>query len=130
MIPVIKILIIDDQIGIRILLNEVFQQAGYESYCAENGQEALALFAKHQPDIILLDMKIPGMDGLDILAQIRKADPELPVFMMTAYGELDLIKQANLLGATRHFTKPFDIDELLQAVKEIFITRFSSSERL
>jgi two-component system, response regulator, stage 0 sporulation protein F len=130
MLPLFKVLIIDDQIGIRILLKEVFQQAGYETYCAENGHDALALFEKHHPNLVLLDMKIPGMDGLDILEQIRKLDAVVPVFMMTAYGELDLIKQADKLGATCHFTKPFDIEELLQAVKEIFKSRFSSTERL
>lgn len=130
MLTKFKILVVDDQIGIRILLNEVFQQAGYESFSAENGLEAIELFAKHQPHLILLDMKIPGMDGLDILSRIRQKDPEVPVFMMTAYGELDLVKQADQMGASRHFTKPFDIDELLLAVKEIFTTRFSSTEQM
>ncbi len=61
-----KILIVDDQFGIRILLNEVFQKEGYETYQAANGVQALDLFAKHSPDLVLLDMKIPGMDGVEI----------------------------------------------------------------
>ncbi|MDF2938123.1 MAG: spo0F, partial [Paenibacillaceae bacterium] len=65
---------------------------------------------------VLLDMKIPGMDGLDILKHIKQIDSSIKVIMMTAYGELDMIKEATDLGALTHFTKPFDIDELRLAV--------------
>ena len=68
------------------------------------------------PDLILLDMKIPGMDGLDILKHVKAIDVSIKVIMMTAYGELDMIKEATDLGAIMHFTKPFDIDELRMAV--------------
>lgn len=63
-------------------------------------------------------MKIPGMDGLDILKHIKSIDASIKVIMMTAYGELDMIKEATDLGAIMHFTKPFDIDELRQAVNQ------------
>jgi len=61
-------------------------------------------------------MKIPGMDGLEILKKIKEINREIKVIMMTAYGELDMIKEATELGALMHFTKPFDIDELRLAV--------------
>lgn len=111
-----KILIVDDQNGIRILLMEVFNVEGYQTYQASNGKLALEIVRKESPDLVLLDMKIPGMDGLDILKHIKQIDVSIKVIMMTAYGELDMIKEATDLGALTHFTKPFDIDELRLAV--------------
>lgn len=115
-----KLLIVDDQNGIRILLLEVFNSEGYTTYDASNGKTALDIVQNQKPDLVLLDMKIPGMDGLEILKQIRKIDTEIKVIMMTAYGELDMIKEAMELGALAHFTKPFDIDELRHAVNKLF----------
>ncbi|MEK3732691.1 MULTISPECIES: response regulator [Paenibacillus] len=111
-----RVLIVDDQNGIRILLMEVFSSEGYETFQAANGKIALEIVKQHSPDLVLLDMKIPGMDGLEILKHIKQMDPEIKVIMMTAYGELDMIKEATELGALMHFTKPFDIDEMRQAV--------------
>ncbi|MCR8636154.1 MULTISPECIES: response regulator [Paenibacillus] len=111
-----KLLIVDDQNGIRILLMEVFSSEGYETYQASNGKLALDIVRSVSPDLVLLDMKIPGMDGLDILKHIKSIDSTIKVIMMTAYGELDMIKEATDLGAIMHFTKPFDIDELRSAV--------------
>ncbi|SYX87143.1 response regulator [Paenibacillus alvei] len=111
-----KVLIVDDQNGIRVLLMEVFSSEGYTTYQASNGKMALEIVREESPDIVLLDMKIPGMDGLEILKQIKLMKPHMNVIMMTAYGELDMIKEATDLGALMHFTKPFDIDEMRVAV--------------
>ncbi|WP_010278512.1 response regulator [Paenibacillus senegalensis] len=111
-----KLLIVDDQNGIRVLLVEVFNSEGYQTFQASNGKLALEIVTKEAPDLVLLDMKIPGMDGLDILKHIKQIDSSIKVIMMTAYGELDMIKEATDLGALMHFTKPFDIDELRVAV--------------
>ncbi|MFD0868166.1 MULTISPECIES: response regulator [Paenibacillus] len=111
-----KLLIVDDQNGIRVLLVEVFNSEGYQTFQASNGKLALDIVRKEPPDLVLLDMKIPGMDGLDILRHIKQIDSSIKVIMMTAYGELDMIKEATDLGALMHFTKPFDIDELRVAV--------------
>lgn len=113
-----KVLIVDDQNGIRILLMEVFSTEGYQTFQAANGKLALEIVKQEAPDLVLLDMKIPGMDGLEILKHIKEANPDIKVIMMTAYGELDMIKEATELGALMHFTKPFDIDEMRLAVKE------------
>ncbi|KOP71799.1 response regulator [Cytobacillus solani] len=113
-----KILIVDDQFGIRILLNEVLQKEGYDTYQAANGIQALEIVSKHSPDLVLLDMKIPGMDGIEILKRMRVIDKEIRVIIMTAYGELDMIQEAKDLGALTHFAKPFDIDDIRSAVKE------------
>jgi two-component system, response regulator, stage 0 sporulation protein F len=110
------ILIVDDQVGIRVLLMEVFSSEGYKVFQASNGKAALDIVKQHPPDIVLLDMKIPGMDGLEILKHLKAMDPSIKVIMMTAYGELAMIREATELGALMHFTKPFDIDELRIAV--------------
>lgn len=113
-----KILVVDDQFGIRILLKELLEQDGYLIYQAANGPSALQVVQEHHPDLIILDMKIPGMDGLEILRQIREMDREVKVIMMTAYGELDLLREADQLGVVAHFTKPFDIEALRGAIRE------------
>src|SRR3954469_1964112 len=111
-----KILIVDDQYGIRILLNEVLQKEGYDTYQAANGLQALEIVQENVPDLILLDMKIPGMDGIEILKRVKALYPDMKVIIMTAYGELDMIQEAMDLGAITHFAKPFDIDDIRKAV--------------
>ena len=113
------ILIVDDQLGIRLLLEEVFLQEGYKVSLASNGLEALATVEKETIDGILLDMKIPGMDGIQILRKLTKEWSNIPVMMMTAYGELDLIQEAKDLGAVAYFIKPFDIFEVRDAVRDL-----------
>ncbi|MBX6352079.1 MAG: response regulator [Thermoflavifilum sp.] len=112
-----QVLIVDDQFGIRVLLQEVLQKEGYTVFQAANGPAALEIAEQQHPDLILLDMKIPGMDGLEILRQLRRREVPSKVLMMTAYGELDMIQEAMELGALAHFTKPFDIEELRSAVR-------------
>ncbi len=89
-----RLLIVDDQQGIRLLLNEVLKKEGYITYLAANGSEALKYADEQEMDCVLLDMKIPGMDGIEILRRLKKKFPKLPVFMMTAYGELDVVQEA------------------------------------
>ncbi|MBD8004440.1 response regulator [Bacillus norwichensis] len=112
-----KVLIVDDQFGIRTLLNEVLQKEGYEIFQAANGLQALSVTEQYAPDLVLLDMKIPGMDGLEILKRMKEINSDIKVIIMTAYGELDLIEQTKKLGALAHFSKPFDIEEIRSAVK-------------
>ncbi|WP_338450244.1 response regulator [Niallia oryzisoli] len=111
-----KILIVDDQFGIRILLNEVLQKEGYDTYQAANGLQALEIVKDNVPDLVLLDMKIPGMDGIEILKRMKEMVPDIKVVLMTAYGELDMIQEAMDLGAITHFAKPFDIEDIRVAV--------------
>ncbi|AQU80323.1 MULTISPECIES: response regulator [Planococcus] len=113
------ILIVDDQLGIRLLLKEVFSKEGYQAIAAGNGIEALKKVQEFSPDLVLLDMKIPGMDGIEILKRLKKTNPRIHVIMMTAYGELDLIKESMNWGAERYFTKPFDVFEVRDAVKQL-----------
>ncbi len=111
-----KVLIVDDQFGIRILLNEVLHKEGYQTFQAANGVQALEILNTKSPDLVLLDMKIPGMDGIEILKRMKAVEPDIRVIIMTAYGELDMIQEAKDLGALTHFAKPFDIDDIRKAV--------------
>nr|WP_088042018.1 response regulator [Bacillus sp. EAC] len=114
----IKLLIVDDQYGIRLLLHEIFKKEGYEVFQAANGFQAIDIVIKDCPDLVILDMKIPGMDGVEILKRIKEINKEIKVILMTAYGELDIIEEAKKLGALRYFPKPFDIDEIKKVVRE------------
>ncbi|TGN35243.1 response regulator [Lysinibacillus sp. S2017] len=114
-----EILIVDDQQGIRLLLNEVFQKEGFITHLAANGLDALKIAQTTNLDCVLLDMKIPGMDGLEILTRLKKENENLPVCMMTAYVEQDIMDEAKALGVARYFTKPFNIFEVRDEVKNI-----------
>ena len=111
-----KVLVVDDQYGIRMLIKEVFAKDNFSIFQAANGQQALEIVNTENPDLILLDMKMPGMDGLELLRRLRLIDFQGKVIMMTAYGELDMVDEACKLGALTHFTKPFDIEELRSEV--------------
>lgn len=113
------VLIVDDQQGIRMLLKEVFTKEGYLAITAGSGLEALEKVQQDSPDLVLLDMKIPGMDGIEILKRLKKSNPNIHVLMMTAYGELDLIRESINWGAAHYFTKPFDVFEVRDAVKQL-----------
>lgn len=114
-----RLLIVDDQTGIRLLLNEVFTKEGFETRLASNGAEALQSVKEIKPDCVLLDMKMPGIDGVEVLKRIKKDWPLLPVIMMTAYGEIELTEEALHNGADKYFTKPFNIFEIRDAVNDI-----------
>lgn len=113
-----RVLIVDDQFGIRVLLCEVLQKEGYTTFDAANGVQAIEIAKNHALDLVLLDMKIPGMDGIEILKRLKEYDSSIAVIIMTAYGELDMIQQAKDLGALTHFAKPFDIDDIRNIVKK------------
>ena len=109
------ILVVDDQAGIRLLLQEVFTGEKYR-VAAADGVQALAKWEEWDPDLVLLDVKMPGLSGLDVLRKVAAKHREVPILMMTAYGELQIVEEALSLGARGYLTKPFDILELRQTV--------------
>ncbi|MDD3268573.1 MAG: response regulator [Syntrophomonadaceae bacterium] len=117
-----SILIVDDQKGVRRLLEELFKREGWDVYAASDGMEAIAQLDQYLPDILLIDMKMPNMNGLEASQIILKKHQNLPVIMMTAYGEMEVVKHALDAGVRRCITKPFDIitlrDLVLQIVRE------------
>lgn len=110
------ILVADDQAGLRRMLQEVFTEDGHQVWLAAGGEQAVAIAREHRPDVALIDLKMPGMSGLDALREIQSFAPELPVVVMTAYGETDIVSEAYRLGARCAIAKPFDIDVLRREV--------------
>ncbi|CAA7599753.1 Two component system, signal transduction response regulator [Acididesulfobacillus acetoxydans] len=114
-----KVLVVDDQLGVRLLLYETFREDRHEVEMAANGSEAIRLAREFGPDLILMDMKMPGMNGVETLRQIRSLNISAQVMMMTAYGDIHNMQQARELGAVHYLTKPFDLFELRDRVAEI-----------
>lgn len=114
-----KILVVDDQFGVRRLLFETFKEDHHEVEMAANGAEALELLITFEPDLILMDMKMPGMNGIEALGKIRALNNQVDVIMMTAYGDTQNIEQAKELGILYYMGKPFDLFDLRDRVREI-----------
>lgn len=110
--------IVDDKPTIRNLLEEFFQQEGFTVYTADDGKKAIQLVKNFNPHLILMDLRMPDMNGAEALQEIRKVKPEQIVIMMTAYGEEDIVEQAVNLGAYGYISKPFDLYELSNLVAE------------
>jgi two-component system response regulator (stage 0 sporulation protein F) len=114
-----KILIVDDQKGVRRLLEELFKKDNWEVEVAIDGREAVEKVDEFLPDIILMDMKMPNMNGLEASRMILDRHGELDIIMMTAYGEMDVVKEALDVGVKRCITKPFDIINLRDTVNQM-----------
>ena len=114
-----KILVVDDQFGVRRLLCETFREDHHEVEMATNGAEALQLLMTFQPDLILMDMKMPGMNGIETLGKVRELGCHVDVIMMTAYGENHNIEQEKKLGILHYMGKPFDLFELRERVRKL-----------
>lgn len=107
-----KILIVDDEENIRAMLKYFFEGKGYPTITAQNGQEAIALVEKERPSMILLDVMMPGMDGITTLRKIREIDPKVGVVMATGSHDEGIAKEAAALGSYAYVLKPFDIQYL------------------
>lgn len=112
-----RILVVDDQKGVRQLLETFFTEQGMVTYLASNGEEALLLAANHQPDLVLMDVRMPVMDGVEALARMKEMFPGQQVLMMTAYAEEEKISELLDLGAIACLAKPLDLNHLLWYVE-------------
>ncbi len=112
------ILIVDDEKNYLLVLKALLEEEGYEVLTAVSGAEALEVLAASEPDLVLTDMKMPGMDGIELLERIKDRDPELPVIMMTAHGTVDKAVEAMQKGAYTYLLKPFDNERLILYVRK------------
>ena len=112
-----KILVIDDEIGPRESLRILFKD-NYDVLVASNGEEGIQAIKKDPPDLVILDLKMPGMDGIEVLQKIKAINPKAKVIILTGYGSPEITQQAQRLGAILCLNKPFDIFEIRQLVSE------------
>ncbi len=122
------ILIVDDNEDLRTTLSDIIQSEGYNVLDAGDGTIALKQVKSANPDLVLLDMKLPGMDGMKILEEIKKFDKNIIVIMLTAYGDVKGAVNAMRLGAFDYITKPFDNEELLLIISKALETQNLSKE--
>ncbi len=113
-----KILIVDDDKDMRELLSDILKTEGYVTITAEDAKKALKEITAHPPAVVLLDIKLPGLDGIGVLKEIKKIDEDIIVIILTAYGGIQSAVGAIKLGAFDYFTKPFNNEELILEIKK------------
>jgi two-component system nitrogen regulation response regulator GlnG len=111
-----RVWVIDDDRSIRWVLEKAFEKAGLEVRSFPSAEGVIEALAKEQPDVVVSDIRMPGMDGLSLLSRINEAQPELPVIIMTAHSDLDSAVAAFHGGAFEYLPKPFDVDEAVEQV--------------
>lgn len=114
----VKLLIIDDDFTICDFLRSFFSQRGYKVFVANNGKQAVLIVKEKRPDIILLDIKMPGSSGIEVLQKIKGIDKNSRVIMMSAVNEEVVIELVMKYGAVGYITKPFSLEQL---EKEVFL---------
>ncbi|WP_429884308.1 sigma-54-dependent transcriptional regulator [Geoalkalibacter halelectricus] len=117
-----KILVVDDEHLIRWSLEQNLSKQGYEVFTAGSGEDALRLVRDESPDLMLLDIQLPGINGLEVLEKAKDLDPELIVIMITALGVLETAVKAMRMGAYDYIGKPFNLDELAITIKKALET--------
>jgi len=112
-----RILIVDDEVGVRESLRYLLRHK-YEVYLFSTGEEAVSFCQPGYFDLAILDIKMPGMDGIEVLKRLKRIDPDLPVIMITGYGTLETAQAAINLGASGYISKPFEKVELERVIDE------------
>jgi DNA-binding response OmpR family regulator len=123
----IKILLVDDEQEFVETLSERIRMREHDSDVALNGEQALKKMDDDLPDVVVLDLKMPGMDGMEVLRRIRKAYPKVQVIMLTGHGSEKDEEEARKLGAFEYLQKPVEIDTLMKKVKKAYKSKFESS---
>jgi DNA-binding NtrC family response regulator len=114
-----KILIVDDEQQMRLAMGETLRRAGYSTSEAGSGREALSLFSRGGYNLVVSDIRMPEMDGIELLSQLRAVDPEVPVVMVTAFGTIEDAVEAMKRGAADYLLKPFSPDYLEEVVARL-----------
>jgi DNA-binding response OmpR family regulator len=114
-----KILAVDDEFLICELLNEFLSLQGYEVTSSTSGQEALVEFETNRPDVVILDIRMPGMSGIDVLRKIKDMDSSVIVIMLSAFGDSSTVEEALKSGADYYMEKPLEFDHLMKILNAI-----------
>jgi two-component system nitrogen regulation response regulator GlnG len=123
-----RILIADDEDSLRWVLVKALEQAGYDVVAVKDGEAALRAFAAEPVDLVFLDIRMPGLDGLSVLARLREREPDAQVVVMTAHGTMDTAIQAMQHGAYDYLGKPFDLDEAVLLAERALSARRLTQE--
>lgn len=115
-----KILIVDDEENARLGLSKLLAQEGYGVDCVANGIEALEFLRRKKANLVITDIRMPGMDGMTFLRELNRSYPGTDIIMMTAYGGVESYLEALNLGAFEYINKPVKLDELKSIMKKIF----------
>lgn len=114
-----KILVIDDERDLREVLTEVLETAGYRAISASNGADGVRLNELENPDIIVLDLRMPGMDGIETLRRIREKDRKVSVVILTANGGTETIRDAVGLAVSEYLSKPFENPDFVEMIGDL-----------
>ncbi|MFH1336647.1 MAG: response regulator [Candidatus Zixiibacteriota bacterium] len=112
------IMVVDDEEEICDLLQDFLTREGYQVYTATNGMEAISSAEQNELDLALLDLKMPGMDGMEVFRKLKEVREDMGVIILTGYGTLGTAKEAMRLGARDYLTKPFDLGLVKNIIKE------------
>jgi two-component system nitrogen regulation response regulator GlnG len=112
-----RILFADDEVQIRALALAILEEQGFQVVCAEDGSEAVDLFGRSRPDVVVVDLKMPNVDGIGVLKHVKDASPETPVIIITGHGDIAIAVETMKLGAYDFISKPFHMDDLLATVR-------------
>jgi len=115
------ILVVDDDIDWRLLLCESLESAGYRVLDAPRGDVALTMVEQQQPDVVVLDHHVPGLNGLDVIMQLRRRWPRLPILLMSAFADRSVVERAHELGVTHYLDKPFPMVRLLEEIDSLSV---------
>jgi CheY-like chemotaxis protein len=113
-------MIVDDDVSIRDLFLSAFSEAGYSVHLAENGEQALHILKQQEIDLIFLDLKLFGMNGIELCRQIKKDKPVSIIYAITGWTGLFEVEECREAGFDDYFTKPFQLDVLFRAVEDAF----------
>lgn len=117
----INILIVDDEDALREVLSNELSKSGYQTMAAPDGEEALGMIKKNNFDLILLDIRMPKVEGIEVLKYVHKNYPKTKVIMMTGFGDLKHAMEAKEHGAVDFITKPFDLTEVVNTINNVLL---------
>ncbi|MBD3382177.1 MAG: response regulator [candidate division Zixibacteria bacterium] len=125
----VTILVVDDEEMMRGLLSKILEKDGYSILSASSGAEALKIIDEGKVDLVITDVKMPEMNGFDLLKHIKEKTPQIGVIVMTAFGDAYTVRDALLLGADEYITKPFKSFEITMVVERAYWRIISSRSR-